>query len=149
MIYIDIDGVCVDFIGTARKFGIELKPNEFGRWNWGTGGCPTPEEFYKAAEPQPWLWELMQCFRQTPTDFITADCGQEKCVWIYREVTFPSGAIEAPDKSLYCRHPTDLLIDDCAEECQKWRKKGGMAWWLNLANEDPFGKFLKWWRLGE
>jgi hypothetical protein len=60
MIYIDIDGVCVDFIGTARKFGIELEPNEFGKWRWGADGFPTAEQFYKAAEPQPWLDELVE-----------------------------------------------------------------------------------------
>lgn len=154
MIYIDVDGVLVDFVGTAKKyFGIEMEHNVFGRWQWGAEGYPTAEEFYKVAEPQPWIYELMDCFRKMPSDFITKDSitkdgRNAKAVWIYRHITFPSGLVEAPDgKAAFCKHPCDVLIDDCAAECEAWRAKGGIAYWFNLAEQYPFEKFLKWWEM--
>jgi hypothetical protein len=149
MIYIDVDGVLVDFVGTAKKhFGIEMEHNVFGKWTWGAAGYPTPEEFYAVAEPQPWLHELMDCFRKMQSDFITKDFADVKHIWLYNNITFPSDVVEAPaGKAAFCKHPCDLLIDDNPAECEAWMAKGGIAYWFNLAEQDPFGKFLKWWRM--
>jgi len=44
-------------------------------------------------------------------------------------------------------YPTDLLISIYKEECDKWLKKGGLAWHFDLSNEHPYGEFLHWWFL--
>jgi len=153
MIYIDIDGVCVDFVGTAKEFGVELEHNEFGVWKWGEP--ITPAEFYAVAEPQEWLDLLLEWINEADCfglNFLTIDNSEVKRKWIEDNIENPLGypyisVYEAPDKSVHCEHPTDLLIDDNAAECERWRDKGGIAYWFNLAEDDPFGKFLKWWRL--
>jgi hypothetical protein len=154
MIYIDIDGVLVDFYGTAKKFGIQLKINEFGKWRWGADGYPAAEEFYEAAEPQPWAGRLIIDIDET-TDcgirFMTKDYGLLKRNWLRTlSLPFASEVFETPGgKAAFCKHPLDLLIDDNPQECDAWRNKGGIAYWLNLAEDDPFGKFLEWWGLGK
>jgi hypothetical protein len=54
---------------------------------------------------------------------------------------------EAKDKSVYCHHPWDTLIDDNLENILAWRKKGGVAFWFNLELKNPYEKFLEWTRL--
>jgi hypothetical protein len=150
MIYLDIDGVLVDFYGTAKKFGIELELNEFGKWRWGVDGYPSAEEFYKAAWPHPWLDELVEIVADADycIGFITKDCKLEKKQWLNRADWHVTNLHEAPEgKAAFCKNPCDLLIDDNEQECKAWRDKGGIAYWFNLAEQDPFGKFLKWWRL--
>ncbi len=34
MIFLDVDGVCVDFYGIAKRFGIGLEINRLGMWDW-------------------------------------------------------------------------------------------------------------------
>jgi hypothetical protein len=149
MIFIDIDGVCVDFYGTAKKFGIELELNKFGYWKWGVDGYPAAEEFYKAACPQPWLKELLHTLVENRNRiiFITKDFSKPKRQFLKRVLRLPDSLmLEAADgKAAYCMRPLDFLLDDNLAECEAWRKKGGIAYWLNLAEQDPFGKFLKWW----
>ena len=159
MIFVDIDGTLIDFYGTARKFDIELKINEFGKWKWGEPPYPAPEEFYAQAEMQPWFVPLMQKFwiAALPPTFITKDHAETKRKFISERMPLkPSNFglntkhfpfLEAPDKSAHCRHPIDLLIDDSAAECEAWRGRGGLAWHFDLASENPFENFLKWWRL--
>ena len=151
MIYIDIDGVCVDFVGTAKKFGVELEHNKFGVWKWNEP--ITPAEFYKVAELQPWALKLIDALCDDEFNFITMDYSAIKTKWLRNNsdmcYVWDYEAIEAPDKSAHCKHPADLLIDDNPAECQRWRDKGGIAYHFDLADPDPFGKFLKWWRLGK
>ena len=157
MIFVDIDGTLIDFYGTAKKFGIELKINEFGKWKWGEPPYPTPEEFYAKAELQPWFNPLMHKFwvaSQMPS-FITKDHAEIKRKFITEKMTLkPSdfnptfvffSFFETLDKSMYCRHPIDLLIDDNVDECSKWCFMGGISHHFNLADEMPFEKFLNWW----
>jgi len=162
MIYLDIDGVCVDFVGTAKKFGVELEHNRFDMWKWCDKEChnwattphrccprPTPEQFYAVAELQPWFDKLLDIFHNKNEKFLTKDYASIKTGWlILNGYGCTDVAIEAPNKSVHCQHPTDLLIDDNAAECQRWRDKGGIAYHFDLADPDPFGKFLAWWRLG-
>jgi hypothetical protein len=152
MIYIDVDGVLVDFYGAATKhFGIELAINSFGNWTWGIGGYPTAEEFYKVAEPQPWFYKLIDIVAESSAEhqFLTKDCVVPKRAWFYLKARLCNASIlEAPaGKAEFCTHPCDVLIDDNPHECLAWKSKGGMAYWFNLAERDPFGKFLKWWRM--
>jgi len=169
MIYLDIDGVCVDFVGTAKKFGVwkwcseqcnySAKSEDSGKFICKNGDylckAPTPKQFYKVAEPQPWAGKLIDILSEywfegdSNFEFITADYAEIKTDWLHKKLNIRGKAIEAPDKSVHCQHPNDLLIDDNAAECKRWRDKGGIAYWFNLAEDDPFGKFLKWWRLGK
>jgi len=168
MIFLDTDGVIVDFIGTAAKFGITVKPNDFSTWHWSNGeNCPKckaeynsaycifpkPEHFYAEAEPQPWAETLIRTLGLQGHIFITKDYGETKRKFL-NDFTknFPPHLkqdfiFETPNKAIHCKRPTDLLIDDNAAECEAWRKKGGIAYHFDLAHPDPFGEFLKWWRL--
>jgi len=148
MIYIDIDGVCVDFIGTAKKFGAELEHNVFGAWEWNVHA--TPEHFYMIAELQPWFDSLIRLLTKENqnVEFLTVDYAEAKSEFLHRaQGAFICSVTEALDKSVHCKHPTDLLIDDNAAECKRWRDKGGIAYHFDIADPDPFGKFLAWWRL--
>jgi len=174
MTWIDIDGVLDNFKDTAKEFfGIELKHNVFGEWKWCSEQCeywsgcfqrqgrskraykyickcPTPTKFYNVVKMQPWARELISVVATTNTiQFITADYAKIKKKKIIDIFTMGHSVIEAPDKSVYCKCPADLLIDDNPNECERWRKKGGIAYWFNLAEENPFENFLKWWRLGK
>jgi len=145
MIFVDIDGTLIDFVGTAKKFGIEMDPRKFGQWHWGAYGYPTPEEFYKKAKLQPWAKELIYTFESYK--LVTTDYARIKSFLMSRRII-----LESPHKSIFCEHPTDMLIDDDPSQCEAWRKKGGIAYHMDLADyykngADPFKKFLEWWRL--
>jgi len=155
MIFIDIDGTLIDFIGTARKFGIEMDPSMFGQWKWGADGYPTPEEFYKKAELQPWAKELTNVLSDSFfPDLITADYADIKKSFLTKKsfhVLF-CDHFESRDKSIYCKTPMDFLIDDDPSQCEAWRRKGGIAYHFDLSDyykngADPFKKFLEYWRL--
>jgi hypothetical protein len=155
MIFVDIDGTLIDFYGTTKKFGIELKINEFGKWKWSEPPFPTPEEFYAKAELQPWAIELILTLHRSGEHprFITKDYGEikqnfldDKLSRIYEFSRNPQRSIyEAPRKTEYCLYPIDLLIDDNVGECGEWCFMGGIAYHFNLADENPFEKFLEWW----
>jgi hypothetical protein len=161
MIYIDIDGVLVDFYGTAKKFGIELELNVFGEWRWGAERAeaqfcdelaryPTAEQFYTVAEPQPWVEMLLaNLSNHNPIAFLTKDHSKPKRLFLFGKLGFGDLLIfeTGSNKSIHCDYPCDLLIDDNEAECEAWREKGGIAYWFNLAEQDPFGKFLEWWEL--
>jgi len=153
MIWLDCDGPVIDFEGTAKKeFGVELAPNDFSKWKWSIDGFPTPEEFYAKAKLQLWAKKLITEIRWCGTFvFITKDYASLKGKFITNSnldvnLILGHSMIEAPDKSIYCKRPTDLLIDDNIAECEAWRNKGGIAYHFDLAHPDPFSEFLKWWR---
>lgn len=171
MIFIDIDGVLIDFYGTAKKFGIEIKLNKFGLWNWGEQNgryinaageycfCsyPAPEDFYRIAELQPWFLRVISRMELASENytFITKDYARLKKDCIVENSRLQDyfyspyekcRCIEAPVKSEHCRCVVDLLIDDNAAECKAWREKGGLAHHFNLTSNDPYGDFLKFWR---
>jgi len=164
MIWIDIDGVLINFIKTALKFGFKVKPNIFTGWRWRsekgrnrfTANYPTPAEFYYIAEPQPWFKNLINSIERDRMAFITVDNSEVKQRWLQEQLRSIGieyghnyGFYECKDKSIYCKHPSDLLIDDNLENCRKWKAKGGVAYHFNLARKEPFKEFLKWWRLGK
>jgi len=151
MIHIDIDGTLIDFIGTAKKFGIEIKPNEFDKWKWADPRFPMPQKFYKRAELQPWFSDLLS---ETSIDgnkpmLITKEYGVLKQNFICSITDRTLTIYESKNKAARCKYPIDLLIDDNAAECEAWRKKGGIAWHLDLASKTPFEDFLKYWRMGK
>lgn len=157
MIFIDIDGPCIDFIERAKDFGFALKPNNFAKWHWWQNGfcvygcgkkCkfPTPKEFYTSARLQPWFFEML--YFLNPFNFITKDFCLIKKKFLENYVEPGFEVIEAPDgKHHFCKQSTDLLIDDNAAECEAWRAKGGIAYHFNLAQKDPFVRFRKWYSL--
>jgi len=144
MIFIDIDGTLIDFIGTAKKFGIDMDPSVFGQWKWGADGYPTPARFYERATPQPWYKDIIHLFPRF--ELVTTDNAELKTEMLQTLV------LEAPNKSILCCRPTDFLIDDDPSQCEAWRRKGGLAYHLDLSDyykngTDPFKKFLEYWRL--
>jgi hypothetical protein len=164
MIFVDTDGVLVDFYGTAKKFEIDLKLNEFGKWKWSYDdqikkiSYPTPEEFYAKAELQPWAVQILSeilIASSSNVAVITRDYAEIKRSMVVSKTSIPEYGlspfakwrfIEAPTKSRHCLYPVDLLIDDNIYECEEWQKKGGIAYHFDLASDSPFEKFIKWWR---
>jgi hypothetical protein len=178
MIYIDIDGVAIDFAGTLeRRFGIKLEPSDFDTFHWKMrdvcykcccenlricedelleerkGICykeckfPTPQEFYAKAELMPWVHDLLL---YTPKKTLLTNDNvriKERRLVQLDFVFYGCNIIEAPDKSIHCKHPCDILLDDNPAECEAWRKKGGLAFWFDCSKPDIFEQFLKWWRL--
>jgi len=167
MIFLDTDGVLIDFIGAAAKFGIRVEPNNFSTWHWktddfcskcreeyGSAYCifPKPEHFYAEADLQPWVERLLEAVDNTKQypEITTKDYSEIKQNFLLMKlpsIIWSGWVSEAPDKTALCKKPTDLLIDDNASECEAWRKKGGIAYHFDLAHPDQFGEFLKWWRL--
>jgi hypothetical protein len=158
MIRCDIDGVLIDTIGTAAKFGVELKPNDFSVDIW---QYVTPEEFYAKATLQPWANELMEelvlsCNFLTLATSDFAEIKESflnKALAEYTPKNYGIPVLEAPDKSILCKNPyVDFLIDDNKEQCKKWERVKGSsysyarAFWWNLENPDIYEDFLKAWR---
>ena len=147
-VFLDVDGLLLDFIGTMKKFGIELKPNEFANFQWGKNGYPTAEEFYDVVEPQKWMYELLKCFG-TNLEYKLLTTGHAEL----KEKTFKEKfdldliVIQSFNKENFCRNPVATLIDDNNNYCQTWQKKGGHSYWFDLAEKEPFKKFLSWWEL--
>ena len=156
MIFLDIDGTLINFYSTAIKFGIELKVNEFGRWDWGKPPYPTPEEFYAKTELQPWASNLILeilLIGELPV-LITKDYAQIKWKHLNEKSKLMNDIscegfrlFEAPNKAEHCRCPVDFLIDDNYNECEAWREKGGIAHHFDLASDSPFENFLKYWNI--
>ncbi|MCL2207228.1 MAG: hypothetical protein FWB90_03925 [Fibromonadales bacterium] len=148
MINLDFDGVCVDFIGTAKTFGIEVTQNDFNVWSWDK---ISPEEFYRRAELQPWFFKLWDALEESDHEFkfLTKDFPEEKHSLLWRHgIQFPkTDVIGAEKKEIYCRRPYDVLIDDNIDNCKAWSKAGGIAYFFDLAQPDPFADFLSWWNV--
>jgi hypothetical protein len=162
MIYIDIDNVCIDFTGTLeRYFGIKLKPNDFETFHWKSADylycercedvCqfPAPQEFYAKAELTPWAVNLIETIHVSNSmqRFATKDYASIKSKALQRLIHSFHTVAEFQNKSLLCKHPCDLLLDDNPAECEAWRAKGGLAFWFDNSKPDIFEQFLKWWRL--
>jgi hypothetical protein len=112
---------------------------------------PTPQEFYAKAELAPWFIELFNEVGTWETDFnfITKDywdLKKDTLEMLYSDTQFHY-VLQASDKSEFCKHPCDLLLDDNPAQIEAWRAKGGLAFWFDNSKPDIFEKFLKWRRL--
>lgn len=145
MIFLDMDGVCADFVKAAcAAHGKD--DSEVDCWNffekWGitedefwepvnAGG----REFWANLEPYPWFDELVSMVKDADKNFYVltkpsrqASCLAGKLDWIHKHFGDKCrNYIFAPNKSPLAA-PKRLLIDDSDDNVKGFRKHGGVAY---------------------
>lgn len=114
-LYIDMDGVLADFIGSYRKW-YNPDTNKFPQSNWGFFANLDPIE--EAIETVKMLMEYYDIWILTRPSYMNPLCYTEKRIWIekYFGLDFCQKLIICSDKSLL---KGDYLIDDTIEHGQK------------------------------
>lgn len=148
IIYLDMDGVLVDFDrGVQELFGVPMPP---GRRNW---DYAYEEDFglsktqfwrslghdFWAALPMtkeaPGIIEMLQgrglwgCVRLLSSPTLEPGSWSGKAEWVRKNIPslfYGNRLVLTQDKLLHCR-PTSLLIDDRYETCSLWTRAGGPA----------------------
>lgn len=164
VIYLDMDGVLVDFMaGVARVTGVD-RSCFYGMDNthfWGvieileeqTGQPWTKEDFWKMVEDgghdfwatlekYPWADELYDlCRSLAPTVIMTSpgthsSSASGKMAWIQSNLPDVERFAITPCKH-HMSHPGALLIDDSTEYCAKFEQYGGVAYLFPQPWSDP------------
>lgn len=159
--YIDLDGVLINFTkGACRALNIECPKNTIfdkkngGEWIYEQAGGRSA--FWKRVhgfnlwanlEPYPWSKELLKIIHKHTNSWayltkpsIDSGCWSGKYTCVNKHFNYGYGrlAIVEFDKSKICHGPQDLLIDDKAENCEKWRAAGGAAYhWVEVSDDWP------------
>jgi|GEM_PF-2414240 len=145
LIFVDLDGVLADFIGGVRgvfppEMFDEAATSQYEVWNW-LG--MTKERFWSVIDRLgPAFWSDLKAYTWTRALWAAAQmagdayiltqptphpsCAAGKVEWIERELHTRKYLL-APHKAA-CARPGALLIDDCEDNCQAWRERGGVAW---------------------
>lgn len=148
-IYIDLDGVCVDFIGSAAKlFGMtkeELMPKwKPGLWDMSEVVGLSHAEFFKKLEEggedfwadmelYPWADELYEsCKKLAPTYFLTMPTGDPRCLsgklkMLHRWHGHGFSDYVMTKHKDHCANSHTILIDDHDLNVEKFKKSGGHA----------------------
>jgi 5'(3')-deoxyribonucleotidase len=154
VIYLDMDGVLVDFVGHVFRLfdagveephglvkgwdGIEVALSEVlgrevtGSEMWGTI-AEAGLEFWSTIPWCPWGKELLgMCSKMsdvvimtTPTRDPMSSAGKQR--WIEDNLDDPYGYAFSPRKHLMA-HPGALLIDDADRNVERFARAGGMAY---------------------
>jgi hypothetical protein len=143
VIYLDMDGVCCDFVSAALKVhGSPLKPEDITKWNmeevmgitldefWApieTAGPP----FWRGLKEYPWfeeLYRICRCYAKEVVFLSSPDrspaAAMGKMQWLMdRFGPCFRDYILTPRKDLVSS-PFGLLIDDSEKYCQMWAKDG-------------------------
>lgn len=157
VIYLDMDGVLVDFIGHVfRLFGVDLSKGRDLRetvrgWDGITDGlsealgrevsgkelwesiAKAGMEFWADMPWCPWGKELLvECEKIAPVVIMTTPTREPlsaagKAAWIYKNLPGHGMYALSPCKHLMA-HPGALLIDDSDTNVSNFAKSGGMAY---------------------
>jgi 5'(3')-deoxyribonucleotidase len=146
-IYLDMDGVCVDWVKGVLKI---LKREDL--INNIPENCKSIEEatslnlayvrneiskhgseWWRNLEELPWFWELYNTLiKLGRVTFLTSpspdpNCSKGKIEWLYdRFGNNFKDYIITPQK-YHCSHKNSILIDDTLEKCQEFLEKDGQA----------------------
>jgi hypothetical protein len=138
-IYLDMDGVLVDFDAEFQKHLPGHTEDTDWTWQELHEKCPN---IYEIAPPMPDFEMLIGFLGRYPRQLhiLTAipkrwnwpDVTKQKRGWINKYLPdIPNDRIRfgpyAEDKQFHCRGLFDLLIDDKFRNCVQWRTKGGTA----------------------
>lgn len=144
MIFLDMDGVLVDFTGAVmRLHGRTYEPRDWPRGVWNIHDVlDVPEStmweridalgayFWSQLDSFPWTLDLIhlvesQSFRIATKPSASVHSYHGKALWLER-YGLKQAAILAGDKSLLAQ-PGRLLVDDSTANCEAWQAAGGTA----------------------
>lgn len=142
IIYLDLDGVLVDFKGTLDEM-IPTWEQEIKKPEWGLmGDYPS---LYAMLEPMPDALMLYEACCHLVGDknrvhVLTAlpgksrhkfpDCAKDKIEWVAKYISKDLRVHFGPsakDKQYHCKHPQDVLIDDMVRNTDQWNVAGGIG----------------------
>ena len=151
-VYIDMDGVLVDFDGGVEKMlGIAPpppgghRPEEDDRLMWER--AKNVEHFYDMLEPMPGAIEMFNKLYERFGDSLEVLTGipkpergmptaaLDKEDWIHRFLSqdIKVNPVRRRDKPLFCTGKEDILIDDLKDNIEAWEKAGGTG----ILHRDP------------
>ena len=143
MVFLDMDGVLVDFIGGVED--IWGKASNSDKWDLGARYGVSDNEvwqaiahggsdFWKNLRPTAQFPEIVAVVREAGTPFYLAtspslspDCARGKTEWIQKY--FGRGFRDyfiTPKKELLSQ-PGRFLVDDRTENCREWDARGGTS----------------------
>ena len=139
VIYVDADGVCVNFEkGYEDLTGKLLNKGEV---DWAIIG--DRKNFYRDLEPMPDMWELLHfvlpyepfILTGIPSVETVPEAADNKKEWFRKHgVDVPVICTRSKTKSNYCL-PGDILIDDWEKHKHLWVAKGGI-WITHTSAKD-------------
>lgn len=144
-IFVDLDGVLANFLQQiCLQFNRDLDQLPVGEYRLERLlGMPWTEidatigrnhQFWASIPEYPWTRKVLPVLREYGDVFIlsspwqqSAECHKAKLEWCDRVLGVAmSDVILTPHKHLLSA-PGRVLIDDCAENCQRWSNRGGHA----------------------
>lgn len=141
-VFIDMDGVIVDFVRGAHKFhGIDgVWPYPRGVWDFVPLTGLSDAEFWEPLGFKFWselhwtsdghrIWDMVAghspAIITTPT--LHLECPAGKMQWIRNHLPDMYRRTVITAAKEVCAHPNALLIDDNDQNVDKWRACGGVA----------------------
>ena len=148
MLYIDLDGVCANFLKASKEIsGIEgYDPKIWGYID------KVPNFFYNLEilpdtfralyllEDNLISWQYLTALPQ-PTGYLTT-AQRDKVRWVNRKLDsqYQVNCVSNwSQKKYFVYNENDILIDDCERNCKDWEEAGGIAI-LHTSWEDSLNK---------
>lgn len=148
--FLDLDGVLANFSESACQVcDVPYPSNTIFTDTWLDEQCGKKlwnlcrgHDFWLNIQPFPWAQELRDLIANHTDQWIfltksSFDAGYYSGKWEWMKRHFPKDLarlwIVNGDKSIVCRGPGDLLIDDKSKNCQPWIEAGGEIYhWREL-----------------
>ena len=152
ILYVDLDGVLVDFVGGWMDHYFIMNRKPVTKWNFGEDYGLNRKDFYRSItslpisfwsnlSPTPWATELMKVLVEELKFYeadkimflshaVSEDCRVGKQLWVNKH--FPDlgdSLITVSDSKLKSRFANQhsILIDDKFENCVDFAKNGGRS----------------------
>lgn len=157
---IDLDGVMANFTkGACIACDVPYPSNSLFAESWLDEQCAANmwdrckgHDYWANLEPFPWVAALRNLVAEHTDQWVfltkaayhyDPGCYSGKCEWIHRH--FPDDLnrlwIMNGDKSMMCRGPGDLLIDDKLRSVKPWARAGGTIYhWAEITSDYPSEK---------
>lgn len=159
MVYLDMDGVLVDFEGKAREWYGDAWRQEIESPNWGR--FAEHQDLYDVLPMMPDALELydgcckiagskhnVQILTALPSRALFASAAEDKIKWARRHIDSNIRVVFGPyarDKQFHLRHPGDVLIDDMIRNINQWNELGGIGI-LHVSAQSSLEKLNSAWK---